>query len=402
MIDEAIARYQKALQLNPGLADAYNNLGVSLMEKGQVIEAMACYRKALKVDAHFANAHFNLSLALLLEGRFKEGWDEYEWRWLTEEYVKQKKELPLPMWDGSPLHDKSILVFAEQGVGDEIMFASCLPEIVAEAKQCIVETDKRLIPLFMRSFPGAKFLERSQTIGYSPEVSSTDLKIAMGSLPKFLRPTLASFPKRKAFLIPDVSLVVVWRDRYKKLGDGLKLGISWRGGSTRATRRTRSTILKQWAGLFSLQQVHFINLQYGECKDELKEAKESLGVIIHDWDDVDPLKNLDFFAAQIAALDLIISVDNATVHMAGALGIPVWTLLPFTCDWRWMQDFAGTPWYPTMRLFRQDTYGEWDGVFEHIYYALIEATEIGTTAPNIRTSDINSSRTSLPDSELPD
>ncbi|MCG2722467.1 MAG: tetratricopeptide repeat protein [Thermodesulfovibrionales bacterium] len=400
LIDEAIECFQKALHLNPGLADAYNNLGLSLREKGRELESIDWYRKALRVDPHFADAHFNLSLALLHEGRLKEGWAEYEWRWLTDEYVKQKRDLPLPTWDGSSLYDKTLFVSAEQGVGDELMFASCLPDIIAKAKQCVVEADRRLLPLFMRSFPGAKFLERSQTIAYRQEVASADFKIAAGSLPKFLRPDLMSFPQQKAYLVPEAQQIAIWRDRFHKLGVGLKVGISWRGGSTRYTQRTRSAILKLWTGMFSLPGVHFVNLQYGGCADELREVKQSTGVIIYDWEDADPLKDLDFFAAQIAALDLVISVDNATAHMAGAVGIPVWTLLPSVSDWRWMQEFYDTPWYPLMTLFRQETAGDWDKVLNRAYCALRETVERGSAVPECGFPGPKNSYTRLFNNEL--
>ena len=131
-------------------------------------------------------------------------------------------------------------------------------------------------------------------------------------------------------------------------------------------KRLRSTVLEQWTALFSVPGVHFINLQYGDCSGELREAAEKLGVTIHHWEDADPLKDLDGFAAQVSALDLVISVDNATVHMAGALGVPVWTLLPFACDWRWMREYEDTPWYKTVRLFRQSSQGDWDKVFERV------------------------------------
>ena len=166
--------------------------------------------------------------------------------------------------------------------------------------------------------------------------------------------------------MPDASKVALWRDRFEALGKGLKIGISWRGGGKTSEKRLRSTVLDQWITLLSVPGVHFINLQYGDCSQELREAKENFGVTIHHWEDADPLKDLDGFAAQVSALDLVISVDNATVHMAGALGIPVWTLLPFACDWRWMRDFEDTPWYKTVRLFRQNSPGDWSGVFERV------------------------------------
>jgi hypothetical protein len=141
--------------------------------------------------------------------------------------------------------------------------------------------------------------------------------------------------------------------------------------------RVRSTALEQWADLFSVQGVHFINLQYGDCSEELKKAEEELGAKIYNWEDADPLKDLDKFAAQIAALDLVISADNSNVHMAGALGVPVWVLLPYVCEWRWMQNFEDTPWYETVRLFRQEKPGEWGEVFGRVLTALRDSAVTG-------------------------
>ena len=147
----------------------------------------------------------------------------------------------------------------------------------------------------------------------------------------------------------------------------MKIGISWRGGKHLSVKRERSIPLEKWHRLFALKELHFINLQYGDCTAELQELQRQMGITIYDWDDSDPLLNLDDFAAQISALDLVISVDNSTAHIAGALGVPVWTLLPFNCDWRWMQDFTDTPWYKSMRLFRQKICGDWDGVIDNLF-----------------------------------
>jgi hypothetical protein len=246
------------------------------------------------------------------------------------------------------------------------MFASCFQEVIEQASVCTVECDKRLLPLFSRSFPEAVFIERvKETDDNLSHLPQTDLVIPLGSLPKFLRTDLNAFPRR-SYLIPDAAKVEIWRNRLKTLGDGLKVGVSWRGGAAPKVKRRRSIKLEQWKKLFSLSGLHFINLQYGDCKDELKEIKETFGITIHNWEDADPLKDLDDFAAQIAALDLIISVDNSTVHMGGALGKPVWVLLPYVPDWRWMLNREDSPWYPTIKLFRQPSCGDWDPVIDKI------------------------------------
>jgi len=363
--DEAITLFQRAVELNPAFADAYCNLAIIFEESGMLNNALSYYQKALQINPDDAEVLWNMSLAMLSSGNFKEGWRKYEWRFEVKDF--KQRTFPIPRWDGSSLKGKTLFIHAEQGVGEEIMFASCLPEVIAPADSCVIECDKRLVPLFTRSFPKATVIHHIQSWDDFPHnIPSVDMKTAIGSLPLFLRSNLSSFPQYKAYLIPDPLKVEWWRNRFAALGTGLTIGISWRGGGKASEKRLRSTVLEQWTTLFSVPGVHFINLQYGDCSGELREAGDTLGVTIHHWEDADPLKDLDGFAAQVSALDLVISVDNATVHMAGALGIPVWTLLPFACDWRWMREYEDTPWYKTVRLFRQSTQGAWDKVFERV------------------------------------
>jgi tetratricopeptide (TPR) repeat protein len=385
--DEAADNYRKALGLTPDDAETYCNLGSVLEDEGQFNEALKFYQKALQIDPTLAEAHWNLSLAQLKSGNLEEGWKGYEWRLLQKD--ARPSAFPQPQWDGRSLKGKRIMVSAEQGVGDEIMFASCLPDVIHQADSCIVECDKRLLPLFARSFPKASFIERHDL----PLVNSThistphdgvqeeaDFQIRMGSLPKFLRRDFTDFPERQSYLVPDEQKVILWRQRYHILGQGLKIGVSWKGGSKLSVKFMRSTVLKQWTKLFSIPGIHFINIQYGDCSDELKKARENLGVIVHDWEDADPLKDLDNFAAQIAGLDLVISVDNSTVHMAGAIGVPVWALLPYACDWRWMTGFEDTPWYKSVRLFRQKEPGSWDEMLDQVSSDLDRYASTGAMA----------------------
>lgn len=373
-VEDALKTCQLALKIKPDFAEAHNNLGIALREDGQLEEAIESCRRATIIKPDFAEAHWNLSLATLHFGDFARGWRKYEWRFLKKDSVI--RYFPYPRWDGSSLNGKTLLVYAEQGVGDHIMFASLLPEVINQCKHCIVECDNRLVPLFSRSFPMSTVAPVIKDI-HQCNLSSIDLKIPLGSLPLFLRSTLESFPQKNFYLTPDPQKADEWRTRFKELGDGLKIGISWRGGKEASVRQIRSTSLEQWADLFALKGIHFINLQYGDCMKELQEAQEKLGVTIYDWEDADPLKDLDGFAAQISALDLVISVDNSTVHMAGALGIPVWALLPKGCDWRWMKDFEDTPWYASVRLFRQKRHGDWKDVFERVSSNLKQYKQTG-------------------------
>jgi len=193
-----------------------------------------------------------------------------------------------------------------------------------------------------------------------------DEYIPTGSLPKFFRPDKASFPRRQAYLMSDQVRTERWKDRYNALGSGLKVGISWTGGQKPHIRALRSVALTQWREIFAVTGVQFINLQYGDCEAELADIQSIYGVMVHDWRDADPLKDPDDFAAQVAALDLVISVDNTTVHMAGALGVPIWALLPSNPEWRWMLGREDSLWYQTVRLYRQSKMGDWEAVINHV------------------------------------
>jgi tetratricopeptide (TPR) repeat protein len=382
-LDEAMSYCNKALELNPGLYKAYHTLGGILQEKARFDEAITCYQKALKLNPGDADVHFGLGSAFMQLGNLKQGWKEYEWRWKTKDFVersctREPGNFSQPLWDGSSLKGKTLLIYSEQGVGDEIMFASCFQDVIDQAALCTVECDRRLIPIFSRSLPKAVFVERVKDYDISSsQYPKTDFVIPIGSLPKYVRTDFGSFPQKKSYLIPDAEKVRFWRDRLKTLGEGLKVGLSWRGGMIPKVMRKRSVMLERWIRIFSLSGIHFINLQYGDCAKEIQDVKDKLGVTIHDWEDADPLKDLDNFAAQISALDLVISVDNSTVHMAGALGAPVWVLLPFACDWRWMREFEDTPWYPAMRLFRQGISRNWDEVFDSVCGILEDVIEQG-------------------------
>jgi hypothetical protein len=196
------------------------------------------------------------------------------------------------------------------------------------------------------------------------------VQILAGSLPLYLRKTPQAFPTHTGYLVPDSVLREKWRVRFAELGPGMKIGISWRGGHVSQTRK-RSTELTQWEESLKLPGLHFINLQYGDCVAELSDVRERLGVIIHDWEDADPLKDLDNFSAQIAALDLVISVDNATVHMAGALGVEVWVLQPYSPDWRWLHGHDTSLWYPSLHHIRQSSAGDWHSTFGRVTSKLV-------------------------------
>ncbi len=376
-VDEALEHSAHALRLLPNQAAAQNNHGTLLQERGDIAGAMTHYRRAIEIAPLDPEAHINYATTLLLCGNFAHGWPQYEWRWQARGVTYHPhRRLPLRIWDGTPLAARTLLVHGEQGVGDEIMFASCIADLLERGERCVIDCDVRLAPLFARSFPGAVV---SGTRGES-DLSDLaarwrpDVQIPAGTLPRYLRLHLAGFPRRPSYLVPDPQLVRVWSERYRRLGRGLVVGISWRGGGNAAEHRRRSTRLEQWRNLFAVPAVHFVNLQYGDCANEVAAVHDSYGVTIHTWPDVNPLQNLDGFAAQVAALDLVISVTNATVHMAGGVGIPTWVLLNPISSWRWLLDREDSPWYPSVRLFRQSQLRHWDDVFARV------ARELGVAA----------------------
>ena len=361
--DEAITCYQRAVDIEPHFAGALTNLGNVYCDLGQMDRAIDSFSEAIHCQPEYAEAHFNRALARIQNREFVDGWEAYEWRW---QHKVRPRTFPQPVWDGTSLETKTVLVYAEQGIGDEVMFASCVPDMIECAQHVVLECDPRVVELFARSFQEATVIARppdSQPLPESSAVQNADVQIAMGSIPRFKRLSLDQFPRRASYLIPDSNQVAKWRERYERLSDELKVGISWRGGKEPNVRRSRSTTLEQWSELLMIPDVRFINLQCGKTQHELNNIQKQFGITIHDWIDSDPLADLDDFAAQIAALDLVISVDNSTVHMAGAVGTEIWTLLPFSADWRWLRDREESPWYSSMRLFRQRNFTDWDTTF---------------------------------------
>ncbi len=368
LFEQAIKCYQKALNIDPNNESASANLGNLYKETGQIDKALDVLALALHKEKDnkigFEELRWNQATAFLMQGRFREGWIEYEWGLVRDDF-RVKLSYPFSVWDGGDLTNKHLLIVAEQGVGDEIMFSSCFKDTISQAKKVTIECDPRLAPLLKRGFPSIQIYLKPDKNSSSEILNmGVDCQVAMGSLPRFYRNHESEFPLHAGYLVTDHFKKQTWDQRYQQLGNGLNVGISWKGGRDEEVRQRRSTILLQhWLPLLKIQGINFINLQYGDCNDVLQIIEQQLGVTIHNWGDADPIKDLDGFAAQIAALDLVISVDNTTVHMAGALGIPTWTLLPYAPDWRWQRDRVDTPWYPSMRLFRQLSAGNWDDVF---------------------------------------
>lgn len=370
-LEDAAECYRRTIALVPEHVKARVNLGVTLKGQRKLDAALAEYQAVLETHPKLAEAHFNRSLIWLMSGDFIRGWDEYEWRW---QHDPQPRRFSLPGWNGESLLGRKVLVTAEQGLGDEIMFSSCLAEMIAVSALCVVECDRRLRPLFERSLAGATIVVRGEASQSAAQLAGLDFQIPCGTLPRFFRRRLADFPKRRSWLVPDAQKCERWIDRLSRIGDGLKVGISWFGGKDQETRRKRSAPLIHWRDVLATRGVQFVSLQYGDTRRTLAELRREFGVTVHAWEDLDPLREIDDFAALVASLDLVLSVDNSTVHLAGAVGTPVWTLLPYASDWRWMLETEDSPWYPSMRLFRQRAQGDWPELFSRVSARLPDGT----------------------------
>jgi tetratricopeptide (TPR) repeat protein len=360
-MDEAEAAIRSAIAQRPDQPPLYVNLGNLLCDRDDAEGAEAAYRRALELAPDHGGAHISLGSLLLRIGRYEEGWREYDW----DDIPWDDRTYPQPRWGGADLTGKTILAWADEGAGDEIQFASLLPELIEQAEACIVECDKRLVPVFERSFPDAEIHARHAKKGKKLRSGTIDYQTPFSELPRWLRPNLAAAPKpEKAYLLANDALAEACRARYRNLGDGLTVGIAWSSGN--ASRPSRNAPLALWEPILLQPGVQFVSLQYGDHTDELAETRERFGVDIFVDPEIDQMKSLEQFAAQVAATDLVVSITNTTVHMAGALGQPVWTMLPHAAHWRYRQNTEETMWYPHMRLFRQTEPWRWDDVIARV------------------------------------
>ncbi|MBP2230510.1 tetratricopeptide (TPR) repeat protein [Azospirillum agricola] len=360
-LTEAEACHRAAIGHCPDLAEAHANLAFLLDQADRRDEALDAYRQALEANPKHAQAHYNLSLMLLRDGVPRAGWSEHEWRMATPQFRTQRRRLAARAWRGENIAASRLLVWREQGVGDEILFASCYADAMKRAGHLVIECDRRLVSLFARSFAGATV--RPETV----EPRDADVQIAAGSLPRLLRPDLKRFPTRASWLVPDPALLALWRERLAALGPGLRVGIGWRSQLVTAQRKAAYTSLDQWGAILAVPGITFVNLQYGDCGAELEVAEARFGVRIHRWSDLDLKDDFEGAAALTANLDLVISPAMSASELAGALGVPVWRF----GGRDWTQLGSGVrPWFPSMRLFQPrpgETLGD---VLGHIAAAL--------------------------------
>jgi len=360
-LEEAIDWFQKALSLNPDYPAAHYNLGVTLMDLGRRAEALACYEQALRLKPDYAEVHFSRAMALLLAGDFARGWTEYEWRWQWKLF--RAPSLVRPLWDGSPLAGRSILLHPEQGLGDTMQFIR-YTALVKEAGGRVLMSCPPALQRLLTRCPGI-----DQLVGLGPDFPPYDVHAPLLSLPRIFNTTLATIPARIPYVFADPDLIAHWRQRLSAHA-GFKIGIAWQGNPQNKTDRRRSISLTHFARLAAVQGVQLFSLQKGPGVEQLRDVAGRF--LIADLGSQLDEASGPFMdtAAVMKNMDLVISSDTATAHLAGALGVPTWVALPFAPDWRWLLERDDSPWYPTVRLFRQREPENWDDVFERMARAL--------------------------------
>lgn len=368
--DEARESFEKAIDIDPEYLDAHCNLGSALQSLGSMDDSIASFRRALALvpkgpanddgesgdeNGENADLHWNLALALALlqNGDYAEGWAEYEWRWKNPNFTTPAKDVPEPLWDGGDISGKTLLLHDEQGIGDTMQFIRYAPLAAAKGARVVVECRAGLTRLF------AEMESINQVAERGGDLPAFDCHAPLMSLPRIFETTLDTVPAEIPYLSAPEGTPV---DARIHEGGGLSVGFAWAGSPTHKNDANRSVDPDRFEPLFDVPGTRFFSLQVGGARPgfEALSAAETvfdLGPDLSDFADT---------AAAIQALDLVISVDTAVVHLAGALGRPVWLLAPFATSYMWLAERDDSPWYPSLRLFHQSQPGDWDGVFERV------------------------------------
>lgn len=364
-LTEAEAAYRAALERSPRYPGALANLGRVLHEQGQYDAAMAAYDRALALDPGHAEAHANRATLLLLLGRLEDGFAAYEWRWRVAGFTTPPRDFGCPRWDGEPLAGRRILLHAEQGLGSAIQFVRYAARVAELGGTVTLECQPPLAPLFACLTAGAD-APVTTLVRKGEALPTVDCHAPLMSLPHLFGTGLATIPAQVPYLAAPSDRQSRWAERLASRPRPW-VGLAWAGNPRHDNEANRSMPARHLAPLLAIQPASFFSLQVGGAAGLREGLDESR------LDDLAPgLTDFAETAAVIANLDLVISVDTAVAHLAGALARPVWLLLPFVPEWRWMLDRDTSPWYPTMRLFRQDAPGNWDGLMAGIWAAFAD------------------------------
>jgi tetratricopeptide (TPR) repeat protein len=365
---EAIEHFEKALAVQPDRAETYYNLGVAFDQQRRYTETLACYGRALGLKRDYAQAHFNRSVTLLRTGEFEEGWQEYEWRFAVARY---DRNFDRPLWSGEPLGGRNILVHAEQGFGDTLQFVRYLPAVAERGGTVVVEVPTPLVRL-VGTVAGA-----SQVVAAGDPLPPFDYHCPLLSLPRVFKTTLATIPDAIPYLSVPAEGAAAWAERIVA-EPGIRAGIVWAGTTVGAID------LQALQPLWDAAGISWCSLQVGDHSGDISRLA---GIKIIDL--APRLTDFGETAAAVSQLDLVITVDTAVAHLAGALGRPTWLVLPYAPDWRWLLEREDSPWYPTARLFRQKKPGDWPGVAREIAAALAQLAADACRSPVIFSNGSN-------------
>jgi tetratricopeptide (TPR) repeat protein len=364
-LEAAVAVFQSAVERFPNHGKLWTNLGAALNRLGRYEEALQTYTRAVSIDGGLAIAHWNRSTILLLQGQLAEGWQEYGWRKNAQDMWKPMAthNHTEPLWDGRPFLGKTLLVHYEQGIGDTIQFVRYVPIVKALGGSVILEVHEGLVGL-LGCIKDADLIIPSAKGG----AVKADMHVFLLDLPGIFNTTLQNIPAEVPYIQADPVLVCQWRARIPQ--DRFNIGLAWAGSPRHKNDKNRSCQLSDLRPIFQIPGVRVFGLQKGPARGQIGAHPDlpiiDLGNLLTDWSQT---------AAALANLDLLISVDTAPLHLAGAMARPVWGLLAFVPDWRWMLDRPDSPWYPTLRLFRQGPDRQWRPVIEQVAAALKQ--EIG-------------------------
>jgi tetratricopeptide (TPR) repeat protein len=376
---EAQASYAEAIKLKPDQPTILLNYATALVENNRLDEALAAYDRLLTLQPDNADAHYNRATTLLNAGKLPEGWSEFKWRLKRTNVHVRHEDFPHPVWSGQDLTGKHVLVWTDLGIGEEVLAASLVADAARAARRVTLLCSVRLVALFRRSFPDVTVDVRAAPLPPAALSKDIDLQMSLAELGAALRPSFEAFPARTKFLSADESL----RDRLraKYLADKpatTLIGISWRSTHPEIGRQ-KSLSLARWLPILKTPGITFVNLQYGDCQAELEALQRDHGITVINDPDINPLGDIDPAAAQIAAMDRVISVSNTAVHLAGGLGIPTWVMAPSGLGrlWYWFRSSSHCPWYPALTLRSPQSDNGWDALIADIVADLRQETRHG-------------------------
>ncbi len=359
---QAIKAYKKSISIKADVSLTHNNMGVALHDLGKFEESIEFFKKAIEIKQDFATAHHNLSYTFLSCGMLKEGFYEYEWRWQTPKFISQQRTFQNPKWDGkTSLKDKTILLWCEQGIGDTMNWSSCLNIVTDCAKHVILECPNKLVPLLSRSFPNVEVKAEDRSL--DADRDDFDLHLPMGSLYKHFIDEIMENGMASSYLVADPDRVKFWKDRLHSVGKGPYIGVCWKSSVKSAYRQQHYPPISEWAPVFKVPDVTFINLQYKDYEDDIAQVQDEFGVTIHNLDDIDQYGDIDEVAALCSALDMVVST-KATPPMISA-GVGTLTKIA-----NWRQSNYNTiltnPQSTSLDMIHRDTWETWDKVFKSI------------------------------------